>query len=148
HLAAATSVKLFTSYLAKSDGQASGAPAFAPIGGPAAIALDRKDPSLGACVFGEPAALSAADGLYLALDCQWLGARVEPHTILLRCAWPGCTITEAATWTVVGRLTEPRDAKRIDEKYKGFGGTALAEKNGKYYLIATPVETTGTRYDG
>jgi hypothetical protein len=148
HLATATAVKLFTGYLAKSDGEKSDAPAFAPIAGPATIPLDRKDASLGACVFGEPAALSGPDGLYLALDCQWLGAQVQPHTVLLRCSYPGCNVTDASTWTVVSRLTEPRDAKRLDEKYKGFGGTALVEKNGKYFLLATPVETSGTRYDG
>ena len=91
-----------------------------------------RDAQLGACVFGQPAAISARDGLYLALDCAWLGSRPGLHTVLLRCAYPGCSVTDSASWTVVGRLTEPRDGPWLDEQYKGFGGTAFAEKDGRY----------------
>jgi hypothetical protein len=148
NLAQAPAVKLFSGYLAKRDGDVDTAPAFAPIAGPAAIELNNKDPQLGACVFGEPGAISASGGLYLTLDCQWLGSIVAPHTVLLRCAYPDCNPAEAPSWTVVNRLTDPRDAQRIDERYKGFGGTALAEHDGKFYLLATPVDTNGNRYDG
>jgi hypothetical protein len=44
-------------------------------------------------------------------------------------------------------LTEPRDGPQLDERYEGFGGTALAEKSGRYYFIATPL-VSGGRYDG
>lgn len=148
NLERATPIKLFTGYMSRSAGESDAAPAFSPIAQAAAIQLDKKDPQLGACVFGQPAALSAPDGLYLALDCEWLGTRPTLHTTLLRCAYPGCDVTNAASWTVVGRLTEPRDAQRIDESYKGLGGTALAMKDGQYYLIATPVTAQGNRYDG
>jgi hypothetical protein len=99
-------------------------------------------------MFGQPAAISAPDGLYLALDCAWLGTRPQLHTVVLRCAYPNCVVTDVANWTVVGRLTEPRDGPQLDERYEGFGGTALAEKNGRYYLIATPFASQGHRYDG
>ncbi len=147
NLAQARPIKLFTGYMGRSAGESSAAPAFSPIPGPAAIQLDKKDPQLGACMFGQPAAISTPDGLYLALDCAWLGTRPQLHTVLLRCAYPNCVVTNAASWTVVGRLTEPRDGPQLDERYQGFGGTALAEKNGRYYLIATPF-VAGGRYDG
>lgn len=147
-LAPAPVIKLFTGYMAKSAGESDALPAVSPVAGPAAIRLDERDPQLGACVFGQPAALSAPEGLYLSLDCAWLGTRPQLHTVLLRCAQPGCDVTQAASWAVVGRLTEPRDGALLDEKYQGFGGTALVENNGTYYLIASPVVATDKRYDG
>jgi hypothetical protein len=148
NLAQAAPIKLFTGYLARAAAESEGAPAFSPLPQPPAIQLDKKDGQLGACVFGQPTAISARDGLYLALDCAWLGSRPGLHTVLLRCAYPGCSVTDNASWTVVGRLTEPRDGPWLDEQYKGFGGTALAEKDGRYYLIATPLTSAGDRYDG
>lgn len=146
-LAQAKPIKLFTGYMAKKAGESSDQPAFSPIPEPPAIQLDKKDPQLGACMFGQPAALSTPDGLYLSLDCAWLGTRPQLHTVLLRCGAPDCAVTEAASWTVVGRLTEPRDGSQLAEQYEGFGGTSLAEKNGRYFLIATPL-ARGGRYDG
>jgi hypothetical protein len=70
------------------------------------------------------------------------------HTVLLRCGHPNCVVIDGASWSVIGRLTEPGDGPQIDERYKGFGGTALVEKDGRYYLIATPVTVAGDRYDG
>ena len=148
NLVHAPPIKLFTGYLAKTAGESSAAPAMSPLPGSPAIQLDKKDSQLGACMFGQPAAIAAPDGLYLALDCAWLGTRPQLHTVLLRCDYPNCVVTEAASWTVVGRLTEPRDGPQLDERYAGFGGTALAEKNGRYYLIATPFASEGHRYDG
>lgn len=148
NLAHAPPIKLFTGYMARATGESAAAPAFSPIAGPPAIQLDRKDAQLGACLFGQPAALSAPDGLYLALDCAWLGTRALLHTVLLRCAYPGCVPTDAATWRVIGRLTEPRDGPQLDEQYQGFGGAALVENGGRYYLIATPIASADHRYDG
>jgi len=148
NLARATPLKLFTGYMARTAGESDSAPAVSPLPQPAAIQLDRRDPQLGACVFGQPASITARDGLYLALDCAWLGTRPQLHTVLLRCAYPNCNVTDAASWTVVGRLTDPRDGSQLDEKYQGLGGTALAEKDGHYYLLATPVTSSGDRYDG
>jgi hypothetical protein len=148
NLARAAPIKLFTGYMARPAAESDGAPAFSPLPQPPAIQLEKKDPQLGACVFGQPAAIAARDGLYLALDCAWLGSRPGLHTVLLRCAYPGCNVTDAASWTVIGRLIEPRDGPWLDEQYKGFGGTALVEKDGGYYLIATPMTSKGDRYDG
>jgi hypothetical protein len=148
NLARAPTIKLFTGYMARTAGESAAPPAVSPIPGPPAIQLDKKDPQLGACMFGQPTAISAPDGLYLALDCAWLGTHALLHTTLLKCAYPGCTVTDAASWTVVGRLTEPRDGLQLDEQYKGFGGTALVESGGHYYLIATPITAKDNRYDG
>lgn len=147
NLAHAKPIKLFTGYMARKAGESNAEPAFSPIPEPPAIQLDKKDPQLGACMFGQPAALSTQDGLYLALDCAWLGTRPQLHTVLLRCAAPNCVVTDAESWTVVGRVTEPPDGRKLAEHYEGFGGTALAEKNGQYFLIATPL-AAGGRYDG
>ena len=147
NLVHARPIKLFTGYMARTTGESAAAPAVSPIPGPPAIQLDKMNSQLGACMFGQPAALSAPDGLYLAIDCAWLGTRALLHTVLLRCGYPGCVATDAAAWTVAGRLTEPRDGPQLDEQYLGLGGTALAEKGGHYYLIATPI-TADNRYDG
>lgn len=147
-LAKAAPIKLFTGYMARSPGETAGAPVFSPLPTPPAIHLDRKDPQLGACVFGQPAALATRDGLYLALDCAWLGTRPQLHTTLLRCNAPTCNVTDAASWTVLGRLTDPRDGVQLNEHYKGFGGTALVEQGGQYFLVATPMTVEGDRYDG
>ncbi|HKE93165.1 MAG TPA: hypothetical protein VKB34_02575 [Povalibacter sp.] len=148
NLAQAPPIKLFTGYMARSAGESAAAPAMSPIPGPPAIELDKRDSQLGACMFGQPAALSAPDGLYLALDCAWLGTRALLHTVLLRCAYPGCVPTDAATWRVAGRLTEPRDGPQLDKQYVGFGGTSLVENGGHYYLLATPIASESHRYDG
>jgi hypothetical protein len=148
NLSRASPIKLFTGYMARTSGESVGAPTFSPIPRPPAIQLDKKEPQLGACMFGQPAAISAHDGLYLALDCAWLGSRPLLHTVLLRCGYPGCTVTDDASWTVVARLTQPRDGLQLNEQYKGFGGTALAESDGRYFLIATPITSEGNRYDG
>ena len=148
NLAQASPIKLFTGYMARTAGESADAPVASPIPGPPSIQLDKRDAQLGACMFGQPAALMASDGLYLALDCAWLGTRALLHTVLLRCTYPGCVPTDAASWRAVGRLTEPRDGPQLDERYLGFGGTALVENDGRYYLIATPVASAGNRYDG
>ncbi len=148
NLAHAPPIKLFTGYMARTAGESADAPVASPIPGPPAIQLDKRDAQLGACMFGQPSAVMAPDGLYLALDCAWLGTRTLLHTVLLRCTYPGCVPTEAAAWRAVGRLTEPRDGPMLDERYAGFGGTALVEKDGRYYLIATPITSAGNRYDG
>lgn len=148
NLAHATPIKLFTGYMARTAGESAAPPVVSPLARPPAIQLDKKDPQLGACMFGQPSAISAPDGLYLTLDCAWLGTQARLHTVLLRCAYPGCNVMDAASWTVVGRLTEPPDGPRLNEEYKGFGGAALAERGGRYYLLATPITAKDNRYDG
>ena len=134
--------------MARTPGESAEAPAFSPLPTPPAIPLDRKDPQFGACVFGQPAALATRDGLYLALDCAWMGTRPQLHTSLLRCSAPTCTVTDPSSWTAVGRLTDPRDGVQLNEQYKGLGGTSLVEHEGKFYLLATPMTIEDDRYDG
>jgi len=148
NLAQAAPIKLFTGYMSRTAGESALAPAVSPLPHPPAIQLDKKDPQLGACMFGQPSAISTPEGLYLTLDCAWLGTQARLHTVLLRCAYPGCNVMDPTSWTVVGRLTEPPDGPKLDEQYKGFGGAALAEQGGRYYLLATPITANDNRYDG
>jgi hypothetical protein len=147
-LAAATPVKLFGGYLLKTDGETTGAPAFSPIAGPPRIALETKHADLSTCVFGEPGAMATSAGLYLSFDCQLLGPTVTPYAVLFRCDAPGCVMTDSASWSYITRMLAPSDAQAIDPAYKGLSATAFAEKAGNVYLIATPVDATGDRYDG
>jgi hypothetical protein len=147
-LAVATPVKLFGGFLLKTDGETATAPAFAPIAGPPQIALNTLHADLSTCVFGEPGALVTGAGIYLSLDCQLLGPTVQPYATLFRCAQPGCAITSAPSWSYINRMLTPADAQTIDPKYKGLSATAFTEKAGSHYLIATPVDATGDRYDG
>jgi hypothetical protein len=147
-LVAATPVKLFSGYLASSDGEANAAPAYAPIGGPAEIALETRDPELAHCVFAEPGLVATASGLFLSIDCQSVETSVVPYVTLLSCSYPGCDVTAATNWHYIGRVLAPADAQAVSSQYKGYSASALAEQDGDYYLLATPVDTTGDRYDG
>ena len=147
-LAAATPVKLFGGSLIKNDAPSLTNTA-APIGGAPAFALNTKHAELTNCgLFGEPSLLATGDTLYMALDCQLLGgASVEPYVVMFKCTSP-CTMTNLASWTYLGRVTTPADAAAINSAYKGLSAPALTTQGGRYYLITTPVATSGDRYDG
>ena len=147
-LAAAPATKLFGGYLIKNDAT-SLTNTGAPIAGAPAIALNliNNNPELASCVFGEPSLLATSDALYLALDCNSLGNPLLPYIVMFRCASP-CTMTNIASWSYLGRVTTPADATAINSSYKSLGAPALTTQGGRYYLITTPVVTSGDRYDG
>jgi hypothetical protein len=112
-----------------------------------AIALDALAPELATCVFGEPGLLATPGALHLTLDCHALGPAVTSYVVLLECASP-CAMADAGSWRYVGRILGPADAQAIDLRYDGLSGTALVEQGGDVYLLATPVDRNGDRYDG
>ncbi|HSN92484.1 MAG TPA: sialidase family protein [Anaeromyxobacteraceae bacterium] len=134
-LAAAVPVALFGGY------------GLQPTLGVPAIALDALDPDLAGCVLAEPGLLATAGAIHLTLDCHRLGPPPTSRVFLLACATP-CAWTDAGSWRYVGRLLEPSDAQALDPGYSGFSGTALLERGGSAYLLATPVAAAGGRYDG
>ena len=57
-------------------------------------------------------------------------------------------MTDAAGWEYLGKLLTPADAAAamVGDHYQA---PAIVQKDGRSYLIATPVDTTiGNRYDG
>ena len=156
-LATATPTKLFGGVALQSDGSNTGSPVFSPTGGMPAVQLntDLTQAAVGAnladlnlCVFAEPGLYANNSAIYLAIFCA--DATTMPITEYLehfRCSSP-CNMTSAAGWEYLGRLLTPSDAQATTGD-NHFQAPALAEKNGKTYLIVTPVNTTsGNRYNG
>lgn len=156
-LAVAAPVKLFGGAGLQPDGSNTGAPVFSPTGGVPAIQLntDLTQAAVGAdladlnlCVFAEPGLHATNNAVYLAIFCADAATMpVTEYLVYFRCASP-CDMTSAAGWEYLGRLLTPADAQAAtgDDHYQA---PALVEKNGRTYLLATPVDTTsGNRYDG
>lgn len=156
-LATATPVKLFGGVGLQSDGSNTGSPVFSPTGGMPAIQLnvDLTQSAVGAnltdlhlCIFAEPGLYATNSAVYLAIFCA--DATTMPITEYLdyfRCGSP-CNMTSAASWEYLGRLLTPADAQAATADHH-FQAPALVEKDGKTYLIVTPVDTTsGDRYNG
>ena len=160
-LATATPVKLFAGAGLQADNVISTAPVFSPIQGPPAIQLntDLTQSSAGAdlanlnyCIFVEPGLHATNDALYMAIYCA--DASSIPTTGLIteyveyfRCNSP-CNMNSASNWEYLGRLLTPADAKAATGDHH-FQAPALTEKDGKTYLLVTPVNTTsGERYNG
>ena len=156
-LATATPVKLFGGAGLQPQNTITVAPVFAPIGGPPVIQLNTAltqvpggaDPvELNLCVFAEPGLHATNSSVYLAIFCaDAITDPVTEYLVYFRCNSP-CTMTSAASWEYLGRLLTPADAQAAtgDDHYQA---PALAEKNGKTYLVVTPVNTTsGNRYNG
>ena len=156
-LAAAAPVKLFGGAGLQSDGSNTGSPVFSPTGGMPAIQLNTDitqapggaDPAeLDFCVFAEPGLHATNSAVYLSIFCADTATTpLTEYLVYFRCSGP-CTMTSAANWEYLGRLLTPADAQAAtgDDHYQA---PALVEKNGKTYLMVTPVNTTsGSRYNG
>ena len=145
-LASATPIKLFSGKFIQDNGEVTGAPAYSPIAGPAQIALDTDitnaitgaDPNeLDMCVWAEPDLFADANGLHLAINCQYLsGGDPDTYIVLFSCTDP-CDMTQVSSWTYKGRVLTPTQANDIG--YKNYSAADLSTKNGVYYLIVTPV---------
>ena len=160
-LAAAVPVKLFGGAGLQPDNIITASPVFAPIGGAPVIQLntDLTSAAAGAnladlslCIFAEPGLHATAAYVYLAIYCA--DASTFPITENLeyfRCISP-CAMTDAAKWEYLGRLLTPADAQAAtaaDTNDHHYQAPDLVEKNGKLYLIVTPVNTlSGERYNG
>lgn len=155
-LAAATAVKLFAGFGLQSDGENTAAPAYSPIGGPAAIHLNSyltrvqagdNLADLSTCVFAEPALHAANSNVYLSVFCAAVGPTTEHYVVHFRCTDPG-NIDSAASWEYLGRILTPADAAAAAGR-DHFQAPAMVAQSDKTYLIVTPVDvTSGNRYDG
>ncbi len=156
-LAAAAPVKLFGGAGLRPDGSNTGAPVFSPTGGVPAIQLNTdltlsiggaNLAELNLCVFAEPGLHATNSAVYLAIYCADASTTpITEYLVYFRCNSP-CVMTSAANWEYVGRLLTPADAQAATSD-NHFQAPALVEKNGKTYLLATPVDTTsGNRYNG
>lgn len=156
-LETATPIKLFRGAGLQADSSITGSPVFSPTGGTPAIQLNTdltRTPGgadlaeLNLCVFAEPGLHATNNAVYLAIFCA--DATTMPITeylVYFRCNSP-CNMTSAASWEYLGRLLTPADAQAAtgDDHYQA---PALVEKNGKTYLLVTPVDTTSAnRYNG
>ncbi len=160
-LSSATPVKLFGGAGLQPDGSNTGAPVYSPTGGMPAIQLNTdltrtvggaNLAELTLCVFAEPGLHVTNSALYLAIFCgdaSTIAAtgNVTEYIVYFRCNSP-CSITSPESWEYLGRLLTPVDAQAVtDDDY--YQAPALVEKNGKTYLIVTPVNTAlGSRYNG
>ncbi|MFV1993605.1 MAG: hypothetical protein ACC635_06860 [Acidiferrobacterales bacterium] len=160
-LAAATPVKLFGGAGLQPQNTITVAPVFAPIGGAPMIQLNTgitqtvggaNLADLTWCVFAEPGLYATNSALYLAIFCADASSipitgDITEYLVYFRCNSP-CTMTSAASWEYLGRLLGPADAQAATGD-DHFQAPALVEKNGKTYLIVTPVDVSvGNRYNG
>lgn len=160
-LAAATPVKLFGGAGLQADNVITGAPVYAPIGGVPAIQLNTGLTQVGGgadvtelnlCIFAEPGLHATNSAIYMAIYCADASTvaatgKVTEYLVYFRCNSP-CTMTNAASWEYLGRLLSPTDAQAATSDHH-YQAPAVVEKNGKTYLIVTPVDaTSGARYNG
>lgn len=156
-LATATPVKLFGGIGLQPDNSITGSPVFSPTAGVPAIQLNTdltrtfgvaNLADLNLCVFAEPGLHATNSAVYLAIFCADASTNpITEYQVYFRCISP-CNMTNTASWEYLGRLLTPADAQAAtgDDHYQA---PALVEKNGKTYLIVTPVNTTsGNRYNG
>jgi hypothetical protein len=156
-LATAAPVKLFGGAGLQADSSITVSPVFSPTAGMPAIQLNTElTQSLGGadladlnlCVFAEPGLHATDSAVYLAIFCADAATTpITEYLVYFRCNSP-CNMTSAASWEYLGRLLTPADAQAAsgDDHYQA---PALVEKNGRTYLVVTPVDTTtGNRYNG
>ncbi|NOY74161.1 MAG: exo-alpha-sialidase [Gammaproteobacteria bacterium] len=160
-LATATPVKLFGGVGLQADNSITGSPVFSPTNGSPQIQLNTdltQSPGganladLNFCIFAEPGLLATNSALYMAIYCADASTvpttgKVTEYVVYFRCGGP-CNMTRSASWEYLGRLLTPGDAQTATGDHH-FQAPALVEKNGKTYLVVTPVNTTsGERYNG
>jgi len=156
-LEAAIPVKLFGGAGLQADGSNTGSPVFSPTGGAPAIQLNTDLTKvlggavladLNLCIFAEPGLHATNSAVYLAMFCADAATMpITEYLVYFRCNSP-CNMTNAASWEYLGRLLTPTDAQAATGN-DHYQAPALAEKNGKTYLIVTPVDTTiDNRYNG
>jgi hypothetical protein len=92
-------------------------------------------PGIADCaILTEPGALTAADGLYLALACAHVvGAQPQIQVVLLR------STDSAATFRFVSVLVSDADAPCLDGALPHVQGPDLFTAGGKAYVTVTPV---------
>lgn len=156
-LETATPVKLFGGAGLQPDNSITGSPVFSPTAGVPAIQLNTdltktlggaNLADLNLCVFAEPGLHATNSAVYLAVYCADAATMpITEYLVYFRCSSP-CNMTSAASWEYLGRLLTPVDAQTATGDHH-YQAPALVEKNGRTYLIVTPVDiTSGDRYNG
>lgn len=155
-LETASTVKLFSGAGLNANHANTGTPVFSPVAGAPSILLNNDITNtigasvseLNSCVFAEPGLHAKASSIFLSVYCA--DASTTPATeyiVSFRCNSP-CTMTDAASWTYLGRTLTPADAQAATGDHH-YQAPAWVEKNGKTYLIVTTVNTdTTSRYNG
>ena len=154
-LESATPVKLFGGFGIQSEGGNIGSPVYSPIAGSPAIALNsdltmaafgESLSDLDTCVFAEPGLAATDSAVYLSIFCIDVSVP-EENLLHFKCESP-CAMIDAAGWEYLGKLLTPADAAAAVGR-DHYQAPAIVQKDGRSYLIATPVDTTiGNRYDG
>ena len=153
----ATPVKLFGGIGLQAQNSITGSPVFSPTTGVPAIQLNTDITQsvgganltdLNACIFAEPGLYATNSAVYLATFCADASTvPITEYQVSFRCASP-CNMTDARSWEYLGRLLTPPDALAATGDHH-FQAAALVEKNGKTYLMVTPVDTSlSDRYNG
>ena len=155
-LETAVPVKLFGGAGLQSNNSTTSLPVLSPIAGVPAIQLNALTQAAGGanladlnlCVFAEPGLHATNTAIYLAIFCADAStAPITEYLVYFRCSRP-CSMTTATSWEYLGRLLTPADAVASTGD-DHFQAPALVEKNGRTYLLVTPVDTTvANRYDG
>ena len=146
----ATAVKLFGGFALQPESEITATAALPHIANPPAIHLDADLTKtvggaalaeLSACVFAEPGLHATSSAIYMTIFCADISAApaVTEYLVYFRCLSP-CDMTDPLSWEYVGRLLSPTDAQAATGD-DHFQAPALVEKNGKTYLIVTPVDT-------
>jgi hypothetical protein len=154
-LESATPVKLFGGFGIQPQGEIIDPPYYSPIGGPAEVALNsvltkaavgESLADLTTCVFAEPGLAATGSAVYLSIFCIDVSVP-EENLLHFKCEAP-CDMTDAAGWEYLGKLLTPAHAAAAVGR-DHYQAPAIVQKDGRSYLIATPVDTTtGNRYDG
>ena len=153
----ATPVKLFGGIGLQAQNSITDSPVFSPTSGVPAIQLNTDITQaagganltdLNTCVFAEPGLYATNSAVYLATFCADVSTvPITEYQVYFRCASP-CNMTSAGSWEYLGRLLTPADALAATGDHH-FQAPALVEKNGKTYLMVTPVDTSlFDRYNG
>ena len=152
----ATPVKLFGGIGLQAQNSITDSPVFSPISSVPAIqlntditqAIGANLTELNTCIFAEPGLYATNSAVYLSTFCADVSTvPITEYQVNFRCTSP-CNMTDAGSWEYLGRLLTPADALAATGDHH-FQAPALAEKNGKKYLMVTPVDTSlGDRYNG
>lgn len=155
-LAAAPAVKLFGGAGLKANNTNTGLPVYSPVAGTPSILLNTGITNtigsnvneLNLCIFAEPGLHATASSIYMSIYCADASTTpITEYIVSFLCNSP-CNMTNAASWTYLGRTLSPSDAQAATGDHH-YQAPALVEKNGKTYLIVTTVNTTtGSRYNG
>lgn len=152
-LAMAPAVKLFASFLYDTGNNSAASATAPPIATTPAIQIDTAFAQLKTCIMGEPSLYANSSAVYLTLQCEQFNDPANNNDndrliFLMKCTSP-CNLTNAASWTVLGRLFNRSESTAVEPFYNGgYAAPALVSKADGVYLLVTPTEDPDTLYKG